>query len=505
MAASIIDSLDLKIVGLDDADLRVFRVDGVAAISEPFQFKIQAISNDPSIEIEAVLGTRATLEMQRQGRKAVVHGFIRRFSQKEATEFNDFIYTFSLEPRLNLLAGGVQTEVHGTDQEMTVVDVISGEVIADAVEGSSGTPAARLTKSDFDVRIADWYPAYDYIVQYRETDLDFLNRMCEHFGIFYFFEHHEGRDVVVFGDKNTFFRRANPALVLRYTPKTTLANYGEDIIGEFEFDAHTTPQKIILQDYNYETPHVPIRGEAVIDPRGHGTVTEFGGNIRTQGEADEVAEIRAQEIRCHSRLYRGRSNSMDLTVGHLFTLDEHFRPDLNVEYVVTRLTHEITVDVPGVQNILGEDMRTAYSNTFECLPVTTPFRPRRVTPKPVVSGVMRGIVDGEGDGARAEIDASGRYKVRLLEDLRSPAPGKASKFIRKAEVYAGKDGGMHFPLLKGTEVIVVCIDGDPDRPVILAALPNELNKSVVVQKSQTANRIKTPSGVLVEIEDGSVV
>ena len=119
-----------------------------------------------------------------------------------------------------------------------------------------------------------------------------------------------------------------------------------------------------------------------------------------------------------------------------------------------------------------------------------------------MAGLSNAVVDASGSGQRAELDATGRYKIRQQFDQRGEGDGQASRYMRKAEPYGGANTGMHFPLLKGTEVVLACVNGDPDRPIIVGVLSNDQHRSVTTYKSPTVNRIRTTSGVVVEINDG---
>ncbi len=121
----------------------------------------------------------------------------------------------------------------------------------------------------------------------------------------------------------------------------------------------------------------------------------------------------------------------------------------------------------------------------------------------VAAGLFTAFIDGEQDGTRAEIDDQGRYKVRVRYDEGPHDPNKASQYIRKAEPYAGpSDTGMHFPLLKGTEVLLCCLNGDVDRPVIIAAAANPLTPNVTSERNHTFNRFRSPAGTMFEMNDG---
>jgi len=142
-----------------------------------------------------------------------------------------------------------------------------------------------------------------------------------------------------------------------------------------------------------------------------------------------------------------------------------------------------------------------YKNTFDCIPADVVFRPLRRTEWPSIHGFVNATIDGAGSNQYAEIDDHGRYKVKLPFDLSDKKDGKASRYIRMMQPYAGGGMGMHFPLHKGTEVALGFVDGDPDRPIILGALVNPETASPVSGANQTQSKIHTGGGNSFTIED----
>ena len=209
--------------------------------------------------------------------------------------------------------------------------------------------------------------------------------------------------------------------------------------------------------------------------------------------------MRAEEVRCRARGFAGRGDVRALTAGATFTLEDHPRRDWNVSYLVVAATHRAaqSLDVGPAKR----DDEPDYANTFEAIPADVVFRPARTTPWPRIAGPINAVVDASGGGEYAEIDDHGRYRVQLPFDLSGKGGGKASRPLRMSQPYAGADMGMHFPLHKGTEVLVAHIDGDPDRPLIAAAVPNPETASPVTSQNQTQCAVRTGGGNFFVIED----
>jgi hypothetical protein len=241
-----------------------------------------------------------------------------------------------------------------------------------------------------------------------------------------------------------------------------------------------------------------------IDESGIGFVTEFGAHFKSPEEGEALATVRAEEFKCRQNTYSGESNISDFSCGHLYSLSQHFRSDYNQSYMLTKVKHQGSQEIESWGNIGS----TKYSNQFDCIPALLQFRPQRLAVKPRLFGIMNGVIDSEQDLGRADLDEQGRYKVQMPFDISGVAPGLASRRIRMAQPYGGSgdDGGgtgMSFPLLKGTEVIWTCIDGDIDRPIITGAVPNPSKPSPTNTQNATSNVIKTTSGITMGFLDGS--
>jgi type VI secretion system VgrG family protein len=503
MANELIETLGLTVDGMTEDTFRPFCVTGVDEISQMFRFEIDVVSDDPSLDETQIFGRAATLEMGRQDQSAKVYGLITSFQQGIATERGQFVYKAILMPRLQRLDMCRQNQIHGTTSDVSVVDVIRSELTADNLRGPGSSVAGRMTANDFEMRLSRTYPLRDYIVQYEESDLNFICRLAESQGIFFFFDHSSGKDMVVFGDSRVAFSPHKGQSSLPYRRTGGLVEFGESVVRDFTRVAKPLPAKVVLRDYNYRLPHISLTAEAPIDPSGHGVVVEYGDHFRTPEEGSQLARIRAEEIKAQGVVFNGKSDCITLSAGDLFTLSDHFREDFNTRYVITRIIHTATMPVEGLADIDGGTAQRSYSNNFECIANSVEYRPPRRTPKPIMAGLTNALVDAEGSGNRAEIDAQGRYKVRQSFDLREEADGKASLFVRKAEPYGGANSGMHLPLLKNTEVIIACVNGDPNRPIIVGAVPNARNRSVITQNEQTSNRIRTTSGIVLQMDDGA--
>ena len=262
------------------------------------------------------------------------------------------------------------------------------------------------------------------------------------------------------------------------------------------------PHDILLKDYDYERPSLVIEGRAVVEENGRGSVYSYGEHFLTREHGNRLAKIRAEELSCRKKEFFCESSVPDLTAGYTFNLTDHFTRTFNRKYLITEVAHQGSQTgylISGIRNALADlEQQVVYRNSFTAIPAEVQFRAQRKASKPVISGTLHAAIDAAGSGDHAELDAQGRYKVRLPFDVHSShMDGKASCYVRMLQPHAGPPvsdqsrgplpSGFHFPLRKGTEVLLTFINGDPDRPAISGAIPNPGIPSSVNETNQTQN------------------
>ena len=291
-----------------------------------------------------------------------------------------------------------------------------------------------------------------------------------------------------------------------YSPVSGLDDlHREEVIKAFICRQKMLPRTLHLKDYNYMKPSMEITGSAEVSPDGRGEVYIYGEHFRTTKEGNNLAKIRAEELLCQEKQFHGESTIPYLKPGYFFDLEDHYRKSSNNQYLTIELEHEgsqASYLIAGIQKGLSEvEEQPYYFNNFEAIPSDVQFRPPQKSEKPRFYGILNAKIDAAGSGKYAELDDQGRYKVVLPFDESGRKDGKASAYFRMAQPYAGTDHGMHFPLHKGTEVLLAFIDGDPDRPIINAAVPNPETPSQVTSGDQTMSKITTAGGNKIHIED----
>jgi Uncharacterized protein conserved in bacteria len=262
------------------------------------------------------------------------------------------------------------------------------------------------------------------------------------------------------------------------------------------------PNKVFLQDYNWEKPDASLLLDTAIEGPGQGSIYVYGHHFKEKSEGQDLAKVIAEAEFCHAHFFEGESDCIFLSAGQQFSQSEHPISGFNGDFTVTKITHEISLANSSLDAFEEMDFQTSYRNRFRCIEAKTPFKSLPKTAVPKIHGFVHGVVDGDGNGKRAEINDYGQYKVRLYFDLRNEKAASASCFLRKSEVYGGSEMGMHFPLLKDTEVLVGFAYGDVDRPMIVGVAPNSKLKSVVTGSNKHSNVIKSASGITVTMYDG---
>jgi type VI secretion system secreted protein VgrG len=476
---------------LSEDTFSVVKFRGVEAISRPYEFDITISSEDPEIDMKAVLQNPAKLTIKYGDVELPYYGILSRFEQLHEVKQHAF-YRAVLVPTL--------WNACLYHENQLFLDKTVPEIIEEILK------QAGLTGLDYELKLTRSYPNWEYICQYRETNLDFISRWMEREGMYYFFEQTEQGAKMVITDSSSAHQEIKGDTTIPYSPPSGLIPSEEGIIKEFVCRQRILPAKVILKDYNYRKPGLEVKAEAEVDPNGRGDVYIYGEHFKDSGQGNDLAKIRAEELLCREREFYGSATAPALSPGFNFELNGHYRNEYNRKYLIIEVTHEGSRAedlLAGLGDKSGEDKGEAsYKNNFVCIPADVQLRPERKTAKPKFFGTMNAVVDAAGDGKFAELDDQGRYKVILPIDLSGRSGGKASRYVRMAQPYSGfaaTDGekgpsGMHFPLHKGAEVLLTFVDGDPDRPIISSAVPNPETSSPVTSGNQTKSVVRDNYG-----------
>lgn len=472
----------------------VVNMQGFESLSKTFRFTLTLVTDDATIDFDQMLQNPATFSIfAPDGGGAVpYHGVLAGFDQLHRADGYVF-YRAVLVPHLWRLSLYRVSEVYLNEQ--TIPSIIEGLL-----------KGARLPASAFELKLTGDYRPRSFVCQYQETHLDFLSRWMEKEGMYYWFDHGGRAEKLIIGDHRMM--HAQDAIKVSYRPADELdTGAAADAVQGFVCKQKPLPYQVILQDFNYRKAAVELKVSDIVSENGFGDVMIYGENFRNEQEGKRYARLRAEEIACGGKLFAGDSTAVGLRSGYFMELAQHYREDFNGKYLVTEITHEgsqagaLLEGIRSPYSQSGAGGETNYHNTFVAIRSDVQFRPERVTPKPRVAGTMNATIDGEGSGEYAELDEFGQYKVQLPFDQSDKNANKGSARVRMATPYSGSNHGMHFPLHKNAEVLLSFTDGDPDQPVILGAVPNSENVSLVNANSATENRISTKGGNQMHMSD----
>ena len=493
--------------------IQVRTVAGQERISQLFSFDITfAAPGEGALDPQVVAGARASLVFLVNGHeRRRIHGVVAELVDLLDTGAELWTYRMRLVPRawrLGLVrvqeifmpvgvgtnnsphtsSGGNDGGSSSTKSDRKEQQKIGIQQVIEQKLETARVPGAFLLSGGDDL-------SREFIVQFDETDLAFVSRLAEQVGWSYWFDHEEEGDRIVFTDGAPGFRHVHGAEAVPFERNNLQVG-----VSRIEETTRPLPAMYMVSDYNYMTPQVDLSATREIANGYFGGAIEFGTHYDTPAQGALFARVRAEEGQLHGRVLRGEASACTLTAGARVRLTGHERLG-DVELLVVAVEHRYEHTAQGAEKEAG-----GYRAVFEAIPGDVPFRPPRATPRPLIHGVMSGIVEADPgiDTEQAWIDDHGRYLVRMMFDTGGDGNDKrkASLPIRMAQPHAGPSYGVHYPLRPGTEVLVAFTGGNPDRPVILAAVPNAVTPTPVAAQDRTLHRQRTWSGVLVEIDDG---
>jgi type VI secretion system secreted protein VgrG len=322
------------------------------------------------------------------------------------------------------------------------------------------------------------YRKREYCVQYRESDLDFVSRLLEEEGIFYYFEHTEEAHTLILCDASDGCEPmfGDPRLVFRERSQMVA---GAESIHEFAARTEIQPGAVALRDFNFLRPSMDLTSASSADG-GEGAleIYDYPARYEESGAGRQMARVRMEELRVRAEMGKGASNCRRLATGTLFELDEYPVAALNRSHFVLSVRH-----VGRQQEVLtfGQDAaggQEAYRNEFLCIPSHVPYRPRRITPRPTISGAQTAIVVGPPN-EEIHTDEHGRIKVQFHWDREGRRDDRSSCWIRVSQAWAGPGWGALYLPRVGHEVVVEFIEGDPDRPIVTGSVYNGENPTPI--------------------------
>jgi type VI secretion system secreted protein VgrG len=480
--------------------IRLLGVRGREAISRLFEIELFLGSDGEPLtadELDGLLQAPCAIALGPDA-SDVVHGILRRIQSVDTSGTLVPRYVATMVPTAYLLTLARTNRIF---QNLSVPAMVT------SILEQYGLAAGE----DYQMAVTGSYPAREYVVQYEESDWDFIQRWLETEGIFYWFEHGGERDKLMISDSNECATPIAAPRELRYRQPNTLSAGDVSSVWEWMLIQQRIPARVAVFDYNYRTPNIRLVGKAPVDAKGgFGSVMFYNEHFKTNAEGEALAKVRAERFGCVRRTFSGWSDCGRLRVGHVFELADHFDSANDGAYLITSIDHRAGIALPddgagrvtGALSAHGAHTEVEhYKAFFAAIPAAVPYRPERVTPWPVIHGVIHGHVEEDSTGDYAQIDEAGRYKVRFPFDSGNAPGTQASRWIRMSQPYTGVGYGQHHPVHKGAEVLLAHIDGDPDRPIIVGTVPHGHTVSPVTKTNLTQSVTHTPSGLRIELED----
>jgi type VI secretion system secreted protein VgrG len=427
------------------------------ALSRPGEYQLDLLSLNKNVDRDKILGAKVTIKVLLENDKVrYFNGFVSRFSAGGQAVGKYTRYHAVVRPWLWFLTRTTDCRIF---QEKTVRQIVE-EVFADHPE-----------VADFSFELAESYRKWVYCVQYRETDFNFVSRLLEHEGMYYYFRHTDGQHKLVVTDSIDKHDPFAGFETLQYIPPTVAARPGTEYISAWSVSREVQPGAYAHDDYDFEKPSVDLTTTKTL-PRKYTPskyeVYDYPGFYWEKPDGERYAHVRIDEFGAQFETVEAATNYRGISVGATFTL-EGLEP-FNGKYLVIGTTHTLE----SSQYESGDE-GTGFRCSFVALSADQQFRPRRVTPKPFMQGPQTAVVVGPA-GDEIYTDKHGRVKVQFHWDRRGSKDENSSCWMRVSHPWAGKGWGSVSTPRIGQEVIVDFLEGDPDSPVITGRLYNEENQ-----------------------------
>ena len=447
---------------LPDNTLALSCMEGSEQISELFHYSLECVSEDASIELYDVLGQNICIEFDTDSDGTRnIHGLINQAAHV-GSRGEYALYRLSVTAWPWMLKQTTDCRIFA---EMTVPEIIA------SVLDDNGF-------SDYDARLMGNYDVWNFCVQYQESDFDFISRLMEHEGIYYFFEHFDDRHVMVLCDGPTAHSAAPNYSEIPYYPEGLDQSRITDHLINWQFEKTVRSGAYATKDFAFDQPRRDLlvqsseslagnyESKEVYDFPGGYSYQSSGEMTRSYGE--RLAKARMEAVTAKHEIASAVGNVRGLNAGNLFNLTECEREDQNREYLVLYAALEVQMDsyYSGTGGGAVE-----LKSSFRCMPSSTPFKPERKTAKPEIRGPQTAIVVGAA-GEEIWTDEHGRVKLQFHWDRYGQSDENSSCWVRVSQAWAGeKWGSIHIPRI-GQEVIVEYVDGDPDRPIVTGRVYN---------------------------------
>ena len=477
------DHFTLKVSGLDGQLIQVLGFTGHDhGLSQDYRFVVEVEVSNPLVS-EDLLGKPTQLAMVWDAQKVYVNGPICEVNHLGKRVDRD-AYNLVIASPLFPLTFNIQSRVY-LNKNVT-------EIIQDVLHG------AGLKSSDFTMKTHASYPRREFTVQYNESDLDFILRLMAHDGIFFSFEQTDKQAVMHIHDGVGDLPMLEGGGELLYQVNTSQVRQVECVFA-FRQQGLLHTEYLRLKDYNYRTPEATLLAESRLagNLKAKGVDYRHAENFKTLDDGDRLAKLRQELLDWQRETFIAESDCRGLMPGQKFRLVGHPEKELNGDFLVLEVEH--AGDQRAGQAFAGKNKGMTYRNKVLLIRAGIPYR-SKLSAANQAPGIFSAKIETTG-GDYAYLDEQGRYRLRMPFDLSDMQEGEASHSVRLMQPYTGNKYGLHCPLHAGTEVAVMCANGDLDRPIILGVLTNPDTPSTVSAPNHSQNILRTWGGNELFMED----
>jgi type VI secretion system secreted protein VgrG len=449
------------------------------ALSRPYEIQLILSSLDFDLDFDKLLGTGLNVQIDLpEGAKRHFHGLVAQIELAGAAP-RAATYRVSVRPWLWFMRHTSDCRIF---QNKTVPEIIEQTFKDNGF-------------SDFKRELTGSYERREYCVQYCESDFDFVSRLMENEGIYYYFRHEREKHTLVLCDSIKAHASVERYEKIRYRPEQNAGRHQYEEITEWREAREVAPGACVLGDYDFKKPKAKLEAHSAgraRHQRGDFEVFDYPGSFSEVKRGELYAKLRREALQVPVQRYLGAGNPRGVGVGNTFALSDHPRERLNKEYLVVGAEHELLSEEHEMGT--AADLSSfAISSRFTAIDVTHPFRPPRITPRPGIRGPQTALVVGP-EKQEIHTDKYGRIRVKFPWDRLGKSDETASCWVRVSQAWAGNKWGHFFLPRIGQEVIVDFFDGDPDRPIVTGMVHNtDQMPPYDLPAAQTRSTIKTRS------------
>jgi len=458
---------------ISDKTFRVVNFMAREAISRPFEVELMLASTD-EINFDDTIAQEALLIIRGQ-KDRYFHGIINKFMQS-GKKGRFFLYQAMMVPSIWLLSLRKNSRIFQNKSTKDIVKKLLEEV--------------GVLSNSFSFKLQEKCDPREYCVQYRETDLNFISRLLEEEGIFYFFEHKKNKHTMIFGDSPVCYQPIKGTSKISFRPSGGMVTT-EEFINTFSLARQIQSGSVTLKDFFYEKPSLNLTSTEKGSAFKSLEIYDYPGLYTEKSKGKQRTKTRLKETILFTDVAEGKGLCRTFTPAFTFQLTDHKQSALNQEYLLVEVNH--SGEQPQSLEESGGGAGFSYSNDFLAIPSSVTYKPERNSPKPFVEGVQTALVVGPS-GEEIHTDKFGRIKVQFHWDREGKYDDKSSCWIRVSQNWAGKNwGGIFLPRI-GQEVIVDFLEGDPDRPIVTGCVYNaESIPPYALPAEKTKSTIKTRS------------